>query len=86
MLRSRYSPKDIFRYIIFIAMGAQIALALVWMVLNATAIPSFGDAKEYVNLAKSLDFDEYRPFLYLLIIRITLWIESRPVIPYHLLL
>ncbi len=86
MLRSRYSPKDIFRYIIFIAMGAQIALALVWMVLNATAIPSFGDAKEYVNLAKSLDFDEYRPFLYPLIIRITLWIGSRAVIPYQLLL
>lgn len=55
--------------LIGLAMTVQIALGVIWMGLNLTNIPAFGDTTEYYQLSQTLQVDEYRPILYPLMIR-----------------
>ena len=40
---------------------AQVGLGAVWIVLNLGDIPQYGDTREYVLLARTLQVDSYRP-------------------------
>ena len=68
MLIKKYS-----KYILLvlnIIMSVQILLGCIWMGMNITNLPTFGDTVEYINLSQTLLLDEYRPVLYPLILRL----------------
>ncbi len=55
-----------------VLMTGQILEGIRWMCRNITAMPSFGDSTEYINLSQTLILDEYRPILYPLLLRVLL--------------
>lgn len=55
-----------------VLMTGQIFEGIRWMCRNITAMPSFGDSTEYINLSQTLILDEYRPILYPLLLRVLL--------------
>lgn len=67
---------------LFCAIAIQVALAVVWMVFNLGANTSFGDAKEYLSLSKSLAVDEYRPVGYPIIVGCASWLGEQSHLPY----
>jgi hypothetical protein len=46
------------------AAAVQIVIGAVWWVVDLTALPSYGDTFEYLQLAQSLHVDAYRTILY----------------------
>lgn len=54
---------------IYIWMGIQIALGVIWGVCNLTKIPAFEESSELIAMSGKLVADEYTGYLYLLLIR-----------------
>ncbi len=63
-------------YTFYILIGLQIIIGILWMILNASAYPKFGDSNEYIELSETLVLDEYRPILYPLILRGAIFLEN----------
>lgn len=54
---------------IYIWMGIQIALGVIWGFCNLTKIPAFEESRELLSMSGKLVADEYTGYLYLLLIR-----------------
>lgn len=67
-------------------MAVQIISGFVWMIMNLTNIPIFGDSTEYLNLSQTLQIDEYRPILYPLLIRYAVKFSAYLPVQYQTLL
>ena len=46
-----------------------LALGLAWIAANASLVPAYGDTSEYLELARTLQVDEYRTILYPAVLR-----------------
>lgn len=75
---------------LWLLMGAvmliQIVYGMIWMSVNLTNLPIFGDSTEYFNLSQSLQVDEYRPILYPLMIRLAAKLSEVLPVPYQTVL
>lgn len=58
------NPKHLLIGLIAVFSLIQICTGLAWMLFNHNYIQQFGDTAEYLNLSKSMKFDEYRMILY----------------------
>ena len=65
-----------------IAMAVQLGLMSAWMLFNLGGTPTFGDAREYLNLSRSLAVDEYRPVGYPVVVGCAVWLEGRIHLPH----
>lgn len=54
---------------IYIWMGIQIALGIIWGVCNLTKLPTFEESRELIAMSGKLVADDYTGYLYLLLIR-----------------
>lgn len=54
---------------IYIWMGIQIALGVIWGICNLTKVPAFEESRELLSMSGKLVADEYTGYLYLLLIR-----------------
>lgn len=54
---------------IYIWMGIQIALGVLWGVCNLTKVPAFEESRELLAMSKTLVADDYTGYLYLLLLR-----------------
>lgn len=68
-----------------VLMTGQILEGIRWMCRNITAMPSFGDSTEYINLSQTLVLDEYRPILYPFLLRLLLTVIPQR-IPFQIIL
>ena len=60
---------ELINCIIYLFMGMQIILGIVWGIANLTKIPGFEESKEVLQMSTTLMVDEYVGFLYPLLIR-----------------
>jgi hypothetical protein len=84
--RKRLDWPRIMKIVFYCMMGIQIMFGILWMIRNFTAVPAFGDSKEYLELGKTMILDEYRPVLYPLLLRGIGWVESVTSIPLPVIL
>jgi hypothetical protein len=61
----------------------QSVTGVVWWVLDLTAVPAYGDTREYLELAGSLQVDSYRTLAYPTLVRTALEVGERTGVPYQ---
>lgn len=61
--------EKIIRLTIYIWMGIQIALGVIWGVCNLAKVPAFEESRELLAMSKTLVADDYTGPLYLLLLR-----------------
>jgi hypothetical protein len=69
-----------------LAYAAAVAIGAVWWAANLAAIPAYGDAAEYVRLARTLRVDRYRTVFFPLVLRGTQEVSDATGVPYQTLL
>lgn len=62
--------KRLIQNIIYILMGLQIVLGLLWIGANIGEVPRFGESTELLTMSESMRIDEYTGILYVLCIRV----------------
>lgn len=61
----------IFKKIINILMIIQIVIGVIFIAKNANYMPKYGDTAEFLEIAKTMELDTYRPFVYPLMLNIS---------------
>lgn len=57
--------------ILKILMTIQILLGIIFVIKNIGYMPEYGDSKEFLELAQTMELDSYRPFVYPLFLNIS---------------
>ena len=52
-----------------IIMSLQIIIAVAFIIRNITYVPLYGDTVEYLEISQTMELDNYRPFIYPLLLR-----------------
>lgn len=77
------------RTVVWGALGAYamaILVGIAWWTVNLTAIPEYGDTREYIELARTFDVDQYRTVLFPAVLRLTQEAAGVTGIPFQTLL
>lgn len=84
-MKKEQLKKILLLFVAILTMG-QIINGFLWMFVNLTNIPIFGDSMEYYQLSQTLKIDEYRTILYPVLIRFATKLGDYFSVPYQLLL
>ncbi|MDR2044031.1 MAG: hypothetical protein LBQ15_06615 [Clostridium sp.] len=68
--------REVLRKLLRLGLGVQVGLGILWMAANFTGFQEFGDSFHYVEVSRSLVYDEYTGIFYPLLIRLSMAASS----------